>query len=702
MADDAPEAQAPGDPEKLTPAESDELVRLIRLRYQAGEGADYENRRLHTEDLAFVFDAESGAQWDPLVLGLRKGRPSYTFNRVLQPVNMLLGDQRQSAPSIKVRPIKGGSQNVADVLGGLWRSIEQDSRAEEVYAGTYKHAVAGGYGEMRLVPEYESDDSLDQVLRIKHIPNPLTVIRDPESTDPWGADAMWCMVGDRISQDKYDTEYGEGESVNFEMSRDGMGWRTDGMVRVVEYFEKIPFDKEIAQLSDGRVVDYDDEQKAVEAKLKDAPPGPNGPPATVVRTRKVRGWKVRWVKCDGARILEGPIVYDWKRIPIVRMPGRYVNIEGRQKYQSLVRHSKDAQRTYNFQSSDAIERSALIPKARYFITPKMIVGFEDLWNSSNTAPRIYMPYNVDKDAPNNGMPFREQPIDVPAGAVAMAQKAAQDIQATTGYFDPALGNADDMNRVSGKALVTHTRRSDLGSHEFIANYASALKLLAMCGFDMIPTVYDTERVVRIIGQDGIDKLVQVNGQSDDGQLINDLKTGSYDCDVTLGPSYETARQETLATLIDAAETVPAIAQVAPDLIARAIDSPDSDELAKRLRIVLIHQGIIQPTEQDKKDMGPAPPPNPMQQAAAMRAIALAHKDSAAAFIEQNKANNSDIEHRKLIADTVKAELANLLSAQQFHAGNPQAFVGHLQTQLLASSPQAQTAAAQPPQPAQAA
>lgn len=681
---DTPEAQVSGEAENLTPEEATALVTLIRLRYQAGEGADFENRRLHTEDLAFVFDAESGAQWDPLVLGLRKGRPSYTFNRVLQPVNMLLGDQRQSAPSIKVRPIKNGSIAVAEIYAGLWRSIEQDSRAEEIYAGTYKHSVGGGYGEMRLVPEYESDDSLDQVLRIKSIPNPLTVVRDPESTDPWGADAMWCMVGDRISKDKYDVEYPGGDAVNFDMSRDGMGWRTDGMIRVVEYFEKVPFDKEIAQLTDGRIIDYDEKQKAIEEQLQKAAAAFTTPPATVVRKRKVRGWKVRWMKCDGSRILEGPITYDWKRIPIVRMPGRYVNIEGRQKYQSLIRHSKDAQRTYNFQSSDAIERSAMIPKARYFVTPKMILGFEDLWNSSNTAPRIYMPYNVDKDAPNNGMPFREQPIDVPAGAVAMAQKAAQDIQATTGFFDPALGNADDMNRVSGTALVTHTRRSDLGSHEFISNYASALKLLATCAFDMIPSIYDTERVVRIIGQDGVDKLVQINGQSDDGEVMNDLKAGTYDCDVTLGPSYETARQENLATLLDAAKSMPAFANITPDLIARAIDSPDSDEMAKRLRVMLIHQGIIVPNEQDMKDMPPPPPPDPVKQAEQMRAVALAHKDSAAAFIEQSKAQSSDVEHRKLIAETVKMELQNLLSAQQFHAGNPEAFVGHLQTQLMAS------------------
>jgi hypothetical protein len=672
-----------GEVEELTEAERSALMGSIRSRYEKGAAANEENRRLHTEDLCFAYDSEQFGQWDPLVISLRQGRPSYTFNRVLGAINMVLGDQRQTRPAIKVRPAsQGATQTTADIFGGLWRDIEQQSRAEAIYDETYKHSVAGGFGEMRLLPEWESDNSFDQVLRLKHIPNPLTVVRDPESTDPCGADARWVMVGDKISNEAYDAEYPEfaGSRASFSMSRDSLGWYNVDQTRVVEYFERVPSEKEIAMLSDGRVIDYTDKEKAVEKHLSKA--NPDGKAATVVRTRKVKTYKIRYLKCDGVQILEGPILYDWKRIPVVRMPGRYVNIEGKQKLQSLIRHSKDSQRAYNFQSSDAIERSALVPKARYFVTPKMILGFEDLWNSSNTSPRIYMPYNVDKDAPNNGAPFREQPIDVPAGSIAMAQKAAQDIQATTGFFDPALGNADDMNRVSGKALVTHTRRSDLGSHEFIDNYGKAIQLLAEMALDMIPTIYDTERVVRIIKGDGSEEHVTVNGQDDDGNLINDLKDGSYDCTVTLGPAYQTARQETLATLIDAAQTIPAIAQVAPDLIAKAIDSPDSDELTKRLRLVLIHQGIIQPTEQEKAAMGPTPPPNPVQQANALRAIALSHKDMANASIAISKANGADVEHRRLIAETVREELNNILAAQKIGAQHPDSFAAHLQTELL--------------------
>lgn len=666
----------------MTNEEKADYVNDVVLRYEKGASADAENRRLHTEDLSFVFDAENFGQWDPFVISLRQGRPSYTFNRCLQPVNMVCGDQRQTAPAIKVRPIKDGTQTVADILGGLWRSIEQDSRAEEIYAECYKQAVAGGYGEMMIMPEWEADNSFDQVLRLHWIPNPLTVVRDPESTDPCGADAQWAMEGGRISTDKFEAEYPDFTASSFAMSRDSLGWYSDGQIRVVNDFKRFAVEKEIALLSDGRVIDYTKKEKSVEEHLART----KAEAATVMRTRKVKTYKIRYAKCDGTQILKGPIDYDWKRVPIVRMPGRYINIEGKQKLQSLIRHSKDAQRAYNFQSSDAIERSALVPKARYFVTPKMILGHEDLWNSSNTAPRIYMPYNIDKDAPNSGMPFREQPIDVPAGAIAMAQKAAQDIQATTGYFDPALGNADDMNRVSGKALVTHTRRSDLGSHEFISNYGLALKLIATMGLDMSRSVYDTERELRVIGLDGADQLVTVNGQDEAGKILNDLKTGSYDCDITLGPSYQTARQESLATLLDAAGSVPGLAETIPDLITKSIDSPDSDEMTKRLRKMLIAKGVVEPTAAEKAAMGPPPPPNPMDVAKLQIEQGKAMKGIASAHIEASKASSGDLYIEEHVTKVAGEHLANVKAALELGMSLPQAMAAATQAQAMSAAP----------------
>lgn len=644
--------------------DKEQLLSRIRQRYDDGVGAFEENRRMHSEDLNFVYNSESMGQWDPVVLEARRGKPNYTFNRVIGPVNIVVADMRQTRPAGKVRPTNGAANEAtAEVLAGLMRSIEDESRADPIYKNQYKFAVAGGFGAWRLMPEYASEDSFDQVLRIKDIPNPQTVIWDPECSDACAGDAMWCIIGERVSKEKYRALFPNADTESsFNISRDSYGWFTDKEVRVVEYLERVPFEKEIALFSDGSTEDLTPELKAADKEFEEA--GLKQEQVKrIVRTRKVLKWRVMWCKVDGGQVLEGPIFYDWKRIPVIRCPGRYINIEGRKKLQSLIRHAKDAQRTYNSRVCDMIERSALIPKAPYLVTENMIKGYENEWSQSNTASRPYLPYNLDKNAEGSGgMPFRNQPIDMPQGALALAQQAAQDIQATTGYFDPAMGNADDMNRVSGKALVQHTRRSDLGSFEFQDGYGDALQLTWEIGVDMIPTIYDAKRVVRIVGNDEIEKMVQINTEDpESGDILHDLKIGSYSCKVVIGPNYQTARQEALATMIDAAEAIPMIAQVAPDLLAKNIDMPDADELTRRLRIPLIQQGIIKPTDQESKDM---PPPKPnvqeeLQQAELVRMKALGERDTATAAIQKHKVEMIPLSTHKLTYEAAGKHLSNL-------------------------------------------
>ena len=667
------------------------LMTRIRNFHDDGVGAWEENRRMHSEDLNFIYNAEAMGQWDPVVLQNRRGKPCYTFNRCLQPVNMVVADMRQTRASGKVRPAsEGAAEAVADVFAGLCRSIEQCSRADQIYKEQFKFAVAGGFGAWRIMPTYMQDDgegAFDQVLRVINIANPQTVVWDPQCADACAGDANRCIVAERISDDVYDQLYTTGENPvghrsSFSMSRDSYGWFTDKEVRIAEYFERIPREKMIAKMTDGTVREYDADLRATEAHLDDHGLTHEKSGVTRIATNKKTGekmvrktikWQVMWVKVDGSNVLEGPYYYDWKRIPVVRCPGRYINIEGRKKFQSLIRHSKDAQRSYNSRASDMIERSALLPKAPYLVTEAMIKGYENEWNQANVASRPYLPYNVDKTA-EGGMPFRTQPLDLPQGAMALAQMSIQDIQATIGYFDPALGNSEDMNRVSGKALVQHTKRSDLGSFEFIDGYNSAMQLTWEMMVDMIPSVMDSERVERIIGHDGIEKMVTVNQEDpDSGDIMMDLSKGSYDVEVTIGPSFQSARQEALDTLISFAEAMPTVAPVIQDLIAKNIDSPDAMEMAKRLRIPLIQQGLIQPTEQEKKD-GVGSKKNQQQQMQEQQQQlemqllqGKTTKMSADAQIAQSRAQSSPMEQQKVQFETAGKHLANIKLAHEIGA-----------------------------------
>src|SRR5580692_8301629 len=62
------------------------LLARARTFYDEGIGAFEENRRMHSEDLNFIYNSEAMGQWDPVVLMNRRGKPCYTFNRVIGPV----------------------------------------------------------------------------------------------------------------------------------------------------------------------------------------------------------------------------------------------------------------------------------------------------------------------------------------------------------------------------------------------------------------------------------------------------------------------------------------------------------------------------------------------------------------------------------------------------------------------------------------
>lgn len=657
---------------KLSKDEEQALLFEVKQQYERASGADAENRRLFSEDLRFVYQdtVEADGQWDSAVLIQRKGRPSYTFNRVIGAVNLVLGDQRQTRPQVRVRASnKDASVSTATIFNGLIRDIEQCSGAESIYDAQFKNAVAGGYGAWRILPEFEDDKSFHQVLRIKDIPNPLTVLWDPEATDACRGDAMWCIVAERISKSKYKALYPDHDAQSLSFSRDSRGWATDKEVRIAEYFKKVPVTKTIAQLSDGRVVDWGSKDQAFQDKL-DEERGKDGSYPTIHQTRQVKTWAVEWYLVDAGNILAGPIRYNWKRIPVVRVPGRCINIEGRQKVQSLIRHCKDAQRVYNYHRSTMVELTALTPRAPYIATPKMVKGYEDMWATANTNARPYLLYDPDPDVPGE-RPTREPPPDVPQAMIALAQADLNDIQAGTGYFDASLGNDDESDRTSGKALITRQRRSDLGSYEFIDNFGKALKLTYDMCVDMIPTVIDTARVVRVIGPDGVEKYEQVN-HIENGQLMNSLKEGSYDVTVTIGPSYQTARQEMLATLLEAVNVMPQLAQVAPDLIIKNVDSPDVDELVRRMRVPLIQQGVIKPTPDEQKQLPPPQQPDPMVQAQLALLTAKAQGEGAKAQVTQSKAGAAPLERQKLIDEIIHDRITAMVDARKAgmeHAGN---------------------------------
>ena len=677
-------------PRKSQSEKEREIIAEAIERYSDYTTSESFNSDAMTLDLRFCY--EPGAQWEQQTLAMRIGRPNYTYNRVVQSVNQVVGDQRQARITGKVRAVnKDASKEMADIFGGIIRNIEACSGAQYIYSDQFKYAVAGGWGAWRICPEYAGDDTFEQELYIKGLSNPQTARWDPSATCPCKSDAAWAIVSERVSKAAYEAMGGDPDAVaSFPAVRDGRDWISDGEVRVAEDWKRTSKERTIAELSDGRVIEYDASVKKVEDLLTEMAEA-GLPVPTITRTRKTKAWTVTWWKMSATEVLEGPIEYKWKRIPVIRLPGRYVNIDGRQYVQSLIRHSKDAQRTYNYNRSTMVEAAALTPRAPYVVSDKMIVGYEDEWNTANKVNRPYLRYKADPSAPN-ARPTREPPPDVPQALIALAAADAEDIKQTTGQVNPSLTTADGAGDESGVAVRNRLLAGGSNAYEFTDNLQRAVQITHEMLIDMIPTVYDTERTVRVVGEDEVEDYITVNQITPDG-VMNALAKGSYDVTVTIGPAYATARQESTDRLMEATGVLPVIGEVGADIIVKNLDIEDSDELRKRIRKRYIAQGIIEPTPEEAQEMGPPPPPDPVQVAMVERLQAQTQRDAASAAKTQAEVQMIPLELEERIAEIVNTRLESLKKAGELAMTGSQTVAAERRS---ASAPRSERSMKPPP------
>lgn len=581
-----------------------EFMSEMQQRFDDCVQFDRDQRWKARDDMRFAF--EEGQQWDNFMRSRRKSRPCYEFNRVRQSIRQVTGDQLQNRPAIKVRAVEEADKELAEVRQGLIRSIERQSHAEQAYDHAFLYAVGGGMGCWRIETDYADEMSFEQDIFIREIRNPYSVWFDPAAVAFDRRDARYAFIEDKISRQEFKQRWPKAEAVDFATgnTQGDMSWWNEDSIRVCEYWYKVPEKRTIVKLSDGRVVEADEYSKIADELAATG--------ITVVDERETTVMAVKQCLVSGKEILEGP--FDWPGIfiPIVVCWGDLLNIDGRDLYSGMTRFAKDAQRLHNFTQTTAFEIIGKQPKAPITATPKMIEGLETFYESMSVDDNPVLPYNIDPAAPN-ARPVREQPAMFPIGLVNMAQVASDEIKATLGIHDAALGMRS--NETSGRAILARQREADTANYVYFDNLAKALRYSGEILNDLIPRVLTAERTLRIIGEDGVEKYIKVNQPVFDEQAgewvtLYDLNQGRYDVAVTIGPSYTTQRMETAEAMTQLAQTPGPVGMLAQYALLKAMDTPGTDEVIAGLRKVLVMQGLMKPDEEMMAEMAQMKPPQP--------------------------------------------------------------------------------------------
>ena len=580
-----------------------DLLALMRSRFTMAISAYSDSREDELDDLRFMAGSPDNQwQWPADVLATRgsvqgqtiNARPCLTINKLPQHVRQVTNQQRQNRPSGKVIPADDQADAaVAEVFDGIIRHIEYMSDADVAYDTACDNQVTYGEGYVRILTEYAREDSFDQDLRIGRVRNSFSVYMDPTIQDPCGSDAQWCFITEDVVKADYERMFPDAAPISSIMTR-GIGdqslsmWLSENTIRIAEYFY-IDHQKAALNLYPGNVTAFKGSPQDANLQAMFGKP---------LRTRTVDRRKVMWVKTNGYEVLDER---EWpgKYIPVVRVVGNEFEVDGRLYVSGLVRNAKDAQRMYNYWTSQEAEMLALAPKAPFIGYGGQFEGYEMQWKTANTNNWPYLEVNPDvTDGAGNVLPLpqRAQPPMAQTGLIQAKMGASEDIKSTTGQYNASLGQQG--NERSGKAIIARVQEGDTGTYHYVDNLGRAIRHVTRQLVDLIPKIYDTERIARIIGVDGEVGMAKINPMQSEpvkkivdqmGNVIEKIynpTVGIYDVVITTGPSYLTKRQEAVEAMANILQTSPQLWQVAGDLFIKNMDWPGAQEMAARFKKII--------------------------------------------------------------------------------------------------------------------
>lgn len=623
-------------------------------------------------------------QWDMSIRQAREqiNKPTMEFNKLTSIIRAILGELRNNSPALTVRGVgEDIQQDAVNLREGLIRHIHYESDADIAYQVAGRHGLECGWGACRVVAEYESSDSLLQVLRIKPIMDFQSAFWDPVATDGNKADGDYCGVYTVMSKDKFKKYYGKKcpnpESVSGLTGNYYLNWNTRDTVLLAEIYYKEFYEKKICQLSDGKILPEKDAKEVLEMQEKFLEGMEDidvlgFTPLEIVNTRTVRDYKIKHIKFVQNMILE-EADYPGRILPIPYFEGDSTTIDGEQIPLPYIQDAIDTQKLVNYIGSEIAYGILRSRKETIMATSDMMAGHEDDWLNPDRV-QGWLEYNWDNKA---GKPeFVTPPAFNPAFLTAY-NNSTQDLMQILGRFEESRGQ--ETNAVSGVAINARQRAANKPVNLYDDNNQRGIKQIGKILLDMIPHIYDTDRTVMIMTGDNQSKAARVNQQmgyesTPDGdvqpKINNDLTKGKFDIEIRVDGSYDAQQAQAMDVLIRLATINPAIANLIPDLLAEVSGLENTQQLVERLKTLVPPQIIAKEEGKQPPPPPPPPPPDPMVELQHQSLQLTAQKNAQDNEIKQRQLQ---INEQKVMIDASKVGADNQVSlakaAAEIHKAN---------------------------------
>ena len=550
-----------------------EFLGEMRDRYSKGRSYDEHNESAGRDDAKFVI---GHGQWDEDVERRRKAKnkPVLTFDRLQAFIAQVVNNRLMNETEIRVFPDKAGTKEIAQLREGLIRAIYKNSYADFARDEAQKYQVIGGQGAFCLSIDYVSDEVFEQEIRVKHVADPYSIVLDDMSTEPTGGDAQWGFVDDDISRETYEKRWPWAATTSFNTAfqeTTKIPWFSEDSVRVTSYWRMVTEGhKYLALFQDGTthdVTDMDDFEFFPFVAMRE-----DGSPYV----RKVPNRFAQMYLCSGNEILEGPYDYPLSSLPIYRVPGWEVSDGEKLHRWGLTRKMKDPLRLHNYARSVQAEQLVATPRNKYLTTQAAVKGYETKWRNAASSDDPFLFYQDGEVAPTHVPP---PPLD--PNLIAAAEQTMQDLRDISNIHEASLGAPS--NEVSKVAIQQRQSVSDVGTFIYQDRLRMADERCAKNINELIPYVYDTQRIVTIYGDDNKPVMQKLNDPTDPN---SDITLGKYGLTVTVGPSTVTKRQLAAEQMTSFMNAIGPEAEKYLDLLVDAQDWPQTGEWKRRAQLSL--------------------------------------------------------------------------------------------------------------------